>query len=124
MADVSTRCRFDEPENYCGLQRTVSDRETRRGTNYEIAKWTCPNCGRACSCVYVDDEFVHGDGLYISYGPEKEPDGKPKRHYKCGTCWLDAEKAALDASPSAPLSNPLIEQTASDGVSKTVDGGM
>jgi hypothetical protein len=74
-------------EDFCGLRQTVSERETHSGTKYRIARWTCPNCGKACSCIYVDDEWCHGDSLAISFGPETDADGIKTSHHKCGACW-------------------------------------
>lgn len=78
-------------EDYCGVSQTTERHETRAGTLYEVAKWTCPNCGKPCSVAYIDGEHCHGDPLCLSFGPEKEPDGRWKTHAKCGACWLGTQ---------------------------------
>lgn len=86
---------LERQEDFCGVQQTVAGRETSHGTKYQIASWTCPNCGKPCSCIHVDGEWCHGDALSISFGPEKDADGTWTRHHKCGACWLAA-------APSTP----------------------
>ena len=68
-------------EDFCGVQQEVSDRESSAGTKYQVCKWTCPKCSRACSVLYLDDEWCHGDSLCISH-----EDGL--RTIACGKCWL------------------------------------
>jgi hypothetical protein len=73
--------------DFNGLPQEEFPNETNHGTKYTIYKWACPNCGKPCSALDIDGEWVHGDLLAISFGPEKEPDGKWRRHHKCGDCW-------------------------------------
>lgn len=80
--------------DFCGLQQELSERQTDRGTPYSIERWTCPNCGKACSSLTLDDEWCHGDSLSISFGPEKDADGTWTRHHKCNACWLAAPPPA------------------------------
>lgn len=80
--------------DFCGLQQELSERQTDRGTPYSIERWTCPNCGKACSSLILDDEWCHGDSLSISFGPEKDADGTWTRHHKCNACWLAAPPPA------------------------------
>lgn len=68
-------------EDYCGVQHQVRDTETRRGTAYRIAKWTCPRCAKPCSMLELDGEWCHGDSMSISF-----IDGV--RTVSCGACWL------------------------------------
>lgn len=86
-------------EDYCGIQQTIARRWTDAGTEYQIAKWICPNCSKACSCIYVDNEWCHGDSLTISFGPEKDADGTWTRHHKCNACWLPGSDVKGIAGP-------------------------
>ena len=65
--------------------------ETRAGTRYEIAQWTCPMCSQPRSTLYIDDEWCHGESYHIAFG--KGPNGDPAE--QCGTCW----HAEIDAMP-------------------------
>ena len=70
-------------------------RETRRGTAYEVVKWACQKCGKARSTLYIDDEWCHGDTVCISFvagPPGAVPPTIPDE--KCGDCW-HAEIAAM-----------------------------
>jgi len=74
-------------EDYCGVLQERSDRETRAGTKYSVCKWACPTCHSACSVLYIDDEWCHGDSLTIEFvGGAKT--------IKCGKCWLSATPPA------------------------------
>lgn len=71
-------------EDFCGVMQEVREAETARGTNHRIAKWTCPNCGKACSTLELDGEFCHGDGLCITFA-------NGERIIRCTSCWLGSE---------------------------------
>jgi hypothetical protein len=68
-------------EDFCGVQQEVDTRETDRGTEYRVNKWTCPGCGKACSNIDIDDEWCHGDSLCISFH-------NGVRSIRCSACWL------------------------------------
>ena len=94
-------------EDHCGVPRLVHERETRRGTAYEVEKWTCPNCGKANSTMYLDGEMVHGDSLSIRYI-------EGERTVSCGSCWMDdgympALKQAAAALACACIDAPQIQ---------------
>ena len=65
-------------------------RETRRGTQYEIAEWTCPKCNKPRSTLYIDGEWCHGESYHMAFGK-----GQSEPAEQCGTCW----RAELDAMP-------------------------
>jgi len=74
-------------EDFCGVLQECSERETRAGTKYSVCKWACPTCHSACSVLYIDDEWCHGDSLTIEFvGGAKT--------IKCGKCWLSATPPA------------------------------
>lgn len=75
--------RAREREYFCGIPRECSQRETASGTPYRIYKWTCPTCAKACTMLYLDNEWCHGDSMVIVY-----KDGE--RRVMCSACWLGA----------------------------------
>jgi len=94
-------------EDFCGVTQLVYERETRRGTTYDIAKWTCPNCGKANSTMYLEGESVHGDSLSIRHI-------EGERTVGCGSCWLEdgympALKQAAAALACACIDAPQIQ---------------
>lgn len=93
-------------DEHCGVDQLIYERETRRGTAYDVAKWTCPNCGKANSTLYIDGECVHGDAMSIRYSGHE-------REVGCGSCWLDdgyvpALKEAAAALACACVDAPQI----------------
>lgn len=58
-------------------------RETRRGTQYEVLKWTCPSCDTKRSTLYIDGEWCHGDSYHIAFV-------NGGRSECCGVCWRAA----------------------------------
>lgn len=125
--EPSVRKAMDQPtmtEDFCGVQRECSLRETGAGTKYCVAKWTCPNCGRACSMLYIDDESCHGDTLCISHvdgvrtiacggclrAPEAAPYRKPGGFLRWNVTPVSKpEKAAPEPAPDRDLARFLEE---------------
>jgi hypothetical protein len=71
-------------------------RTTRKGTAYEVVKWTCQKCGKVRSTLYIDDEWCHGDSVCISFvagPPGTKPPNIPDE--QCGDCW----RAEIEAMP-------------------------
>lgn len=94
-------------EDHCGVTELVYERETEKGTKYSIAKWTCPNCGKANSTLYLDGTWCHGDNLSIRYV-------EGERTVGCGSCWMDdgympALKQAAAALACACVDAPHIQ---------------
>lgn len=94
-------------EDHCGVPELVYERETDKGTKYSIAKWTCPNCGKANSTMYLDGEWCHGDNLGVRYV-------EGLRTVTCGSCWLEdghmeALKLAAAALACACVDAPQIQ---------------
>ncbi len=94
-------------EDHCGVIELVYERETEKGTKYSIAKWTCPNCGKANSTLYLDGTWCHGDNLSIRYV-------EGERTVGCGSCWMDdgympALKQAAAALACACVDAPQIQ---------------
>lgn len=87
----------DTAEDFCGVPHDYSHRETRAGTAYRIAAWTCPTCAKRCSCMVLDGEHCHGDSLCIRF-----VDGVRTVH--CGACWI-----ADSPSPAAKVADALAE---------------
>ena len=90
----------DTAEDFCGVPHDYSHRETRAGTAYRIAAWTCPTCAKRCSCMVLDGEHCHGDSLCIRF-----VDGVRTVH--CGACWI-----ADSPSPAAKVADALAELVA------------
>ena len=94
-------------EDHCGVTELVYERETGKGTKYTIAKWTCPNCGKANSTMYMDGEWCHGDSLSTRMVEGEITTG-------CGSCWMDdgympALKQAAAALACACVDAPQIQ---------------
>jgi hypothetical protein len=94
-------------EDHCGVSELVYERETEKGTKYSIAKWTCPNCGKANSTLYLDGTWCHGDSLSIRYI-------EGERSVMCGSCWMEdghmqALKLAAAALACACIDAPQIQ---------------
>jgi hypothetical protein len=78
-------------------------RTTRRGTAYEVVKWTCQKCGKERSTLYIDDEWCHGDSVCISFVPGPSGTEQPNiPDEKCGDCW----RAEIEAMPHNRCKRP------------------
>ena len=94
-------------EEHCGVTELVQERETEKGTKYQIAKWTCPTCGKANSTLYLDGSWCHGDSLTV-----RIVDGVSAVY--CDSCWLAdgymfALKKAAEALACACVDAPQIQ---------------
>lgn len=94
-------------EEHCDVTELVYERETERGTKYNVAKWTCPSCGKACSTLYLDGLWCHGDSMSVRII-------EGVRTVACGSCWLEdghmeALKLAAAALACACVDAPQIQ---------------
>lgn len=94
-------------EEHCGVTELVQERETEKGTKYQIAKWTCPTCGKANSTLYLDGSWCHGDSLVV-----RMIEGE--HTVMCGSCWMEdghmeALKLAAAALACACVDAPQIQ---------------
>lgn len=94
-------------EEMCGVEELIYERETEKGTQYQVAKWKCPNCGKSCSTLYLDGLWCHGDSMTVRYSGHE-------RDVLCGSCWMDdghmnALKEAAAALACACVDAPQIQ---------------